>query len=259
MAFSNPILAGLADGGRVLGTFCVTGSPMAAEAMVTEGVDFVAIDMQHGAPEMGDLRAIVTAVESRGVPAVARVAVNDPTIIGRALDLGCLAVIVPLVEDADGAARAVAAARYAPHGSRSYGPSHVGFRHGTWDPRELERVGVFVMVETARGLANVRQIAGTPGLDGIVVGPSDLAIALGHDAFRAHQTPPVVAAILAVRDACREAGTAAGIICPSAEVAVRYLAEGFRFVTVTTDVALLLTGMREHMARVAEGWQTPSA
>ena len=250
MGLTNPIIDKLAAGGPAIGNFCVTGSAMAAEALVAEGIDFVAFDMQHGTLEAGDLRGLVTAVENRGVPAVARVAVNDATVIGRALDLGALGVIVPLVEDGAAAARAVAATRYAPTGIRSYGPSHVGLVHGTWDPRDLEQVVTFVMVETARGLANVAEIAATPGIDGIVIGPSDLAVALGHDAFRAHDTPAVVDAIMAIRDACTAAGTVAGIICPGVDAAARYLAAGFRFVTVTTDMALLMGGMREQMDRL---------
>jgi 4-hydroxy-2-oxoheptanedioate aldolase len=253
MTRHDPVSSRLADGGRAIGTFCVTGSGMAAEALVADGIDFVAVDMQHGSVETGDLRALVTAIEARGVPAVARVAANDPTVIGRAADLGALGVIVPLVEDRAGAERAVAALRYAPRGVRSYGPSHAGMTQGTWDPRDLEQVAAFVMVETAAGLANAREIAATPGIDGVVIGPSDLAVALGQDPFRAHDTPEVVRAILDVRDACVEAGTAPGIICPTASVALRYLREGFRFVTITTDMALLLGGLAAELTRLREG------
>lgn len=248
MGMSNPILDRLGRGEAALGAWTVTGSPLAAEAMIAPGIDFVAVDLQHGSPELSDLRPVVTAVEARGVPLVARVAVNDATVIGRALDLGALGIIVPLVDDTDAAARAVAACRYAPAGVRSYGPSHVGMAQGTWDPRELERVAVFVMVETARALANVRAIAATPGISGIVIGPSDLSIALGEDAFQAHQTPRVVDAIMTIKDACLDADVAAGIVCPSAEVGARYLAAGFRFITLGSDVGLLLGGMSRLMA-----------
>ncbi len=247
MGMSNPILDRLASGQPTLGAWTVTGSPLAAEAMIAPGIDLVAVDLQHGSPELSDLRPVVTAVEARGVPLVARVAVNDPTVIGRALDLGALGVIVPLVEDGAAAARAVAACRYAPMGVRSYGPSHVGLAQGTWDPRELERVATLVMVETSTALANVREIAATPGITGIVIGPSDLSIALGEDAFKAHQTPRMVDAFMAIRDACLEAGVAAGIVCPTAEAAARYLAAGFRFLTLGSDVGLLLGGMSRLM------------
>jgi len=248
MGMTNPILDRLARGDTALGAWTVTGSPLAVEAMIAPGVDFISVDLQHGSSELSDLRALVTAVEARGLPLVARVSGNDPTVIGRALDLGAMGVIVPLVDDRAAAERAIAACRFAPHGNRSYGPSHVGMAQGTWDPRELERIAVFVMVETSTALANVGEIASTPGLTGIVVGPSDLSIALGEDAFQAHTTPRVVDAIMAIKDACIAVGVAPGIVCPTAEHGARYLAAGFRFMTLGSDVGLLLGGMARLMA-----------
>jgi 4-hydroxy-2-oxoheptanedioate aldolase len=250
MTFRNPLLDRLAGQGRAVGAWSVTGSPLACEALITTGIDFVAVDLQHGSAELADLREAVSAIENRGVPALARVPVNDAAIIGRALDLGALGVIVPLVDDAEAAARAVAATRYAPAGSRSYGPSHFGLVHGSFAPEDAEAVATVVMVETRRGVENVDAIAATPGVSAILIGPSDLAIALGFAPQAAHDTPEVRDAIMRIKDACVETGVAAGIVCPTAQTAARYLAAGFRLVTLGSDVGVLMGGMARLVAEL---------
>lgn len=231
-----------------MGTWSITGSPMGAEALIAPGIDFIAVDLQHGSLELADLRPVVTAIENRGAVALARVAVNDAAVIGRALDLGALGVIVPLVDDPDGAARAVAAARYFPDGIRSYGPNHFGLVHGTYAPADAASVAVVAMIETRHGLAQAQAIAATPGLDAILIGPADLALALGHDPDVAHETDEVIGAFMTVRDACRAAGIAAGIVCPTPALAARYLSAGFRLITLGSDLGLLAGGIHRLLA-----------
>ena len=114
-----------------------------------------------------------------GSAGLVRVEANHATPIGRALDLGAAGVIVPLVNSADDAAAAVAAARYPPRGIRSYGPLRSDLRIGPTPAEVDDTVLVLAMIETADGLTNLEEIAATPGLDGVYVGPSDLSIGLG--------------------------------------------------------------------------------
>jgi 4-hydroxy-2-oxoheptanedioate aldolase len=117
---------------------------------------------------------------------------------------------------------------------------------GTLDPRVLEDVACIVMVETAVGLSNVEAIAATPGVDAILIGPSDLALGLGldyDDRTEVHQR-----AIRRILDACDATGIAAGIVLGDGETARAHVELGFRFMTVATDLGLILDGLARELA-----------
>jgi 4-hydroxy-2-oxoheptanedioate aldolase len=165
-------------------------------------------------------------------------------------------VVVPLVSSAVEAADAVRAARYPPEGIRSFGPMRSGLRVGPAPAESNAAVAVLAMVETAGGLADVVEIAATPGLDGLFVGPNDLRLALGaatpDDPTYQDQLED---ALVAVRQACDSAGIAAGIFTTSGEEAARRLAEGFTFVCVSGDLTHLEQAARDQLtvARAAVG------
>ncbi|MFB9375845.1 HpcH/HpaI aldolase/citrate lyase family protein [Kineococcus gynurae] len=232
----------------VVGYWVVLDAPPATERIARIGYDYVAIDAQHG---LLDYRGVLTgllAVDAGGSAGVVRVAANDPTAIGQALDAGARGLIVPLVNSAADAAAAVAAAKYPPFGVRSYGPMRSGLRIGPVPAEADEQTAVLAMIETAAGLAAVEEIAATPGLDGLYVGPSDLAINIGG----AYPGDPAVkadfdAALERVLAAAAGAGIAAGIHTPHGSVARERLAEGWTFVTVASDVVHLETIARDHL------------
>jgi 4-hydroxy-2-oxoheptanedioate aldolase len=173
--------AALRERRRLIGYWSLLDSPVAAERLARLGYDYLAFDAQHGLFGYQGLLNNLIATDTRGSTAVGmvRVEANDPTYIGRALDAGAAAVIVPLVDTAKDAADAVAAVRYPPHGRRSYGPMRAQLRIGP-DPADThEQTAVLAMIETADGLANVEEICAVPGLDGVYVGPSDLRLAIG--------------------------------------------------------------------------------
>jgi 4-hydroxy-2-oxoheptanedioate aldolase len=190
----------------------------------------------------------VLATDAGGSSSVVRVGANDAGLIGRALDAGARAVIVPLVNTADEAALAVAACRYQPGGIRSFGPSRAPLRVGAGDVASVDAaVACIVMIETAAGLANVEAICSTPGLDGVYIGPSDLSIALG--ATTAGDVADLLAfheGLAAVRAAAERAGIACGMHCPTGEVAAARLAEGFTFASVSSDLLHLEAAARAH-------------
>jgi 4-hydroxy-2-oxoheptanedioate aldolase len=172
------------------------------------------------------------------------------------LDAGAAGVIVPLVSSPAEAEAAVRAARYPPRGVRSFGPTRSGLRIGPEPAASNDAVVVLAMIETAAGLAEVAEIAATPGLDGLYIGPNDLRLALGG------ATPEdpaldddLAAALVAVREACDAAGIAAGIFTTSGEAAAQRLREGFTFVTVAFDLLHLEQAARDHLgvARAALG------
>ena len=240
---------------RILGYWSVLDCPVATEWLAYVGWDYLALDLQHGLIGYSGMLSGLTAVDAAGGPVgLVRVEANDPTPIGRALDAGAAGVIVPLVNDAAGAARAVAAATYPPNGIRSYGPMRSQLRIGPV-PAEADRdTVVLAMIETPEGLANVEDICAVPGLDGVYVGPSDLRLAVGG----AHPQDPAVAdefeaAVTRVREAAAAAGVAAGIHTPEGAVAARRLAEGFTFASVASDLTHLKAASAAHLKAATGG------
>ncbi|RZL83950.1 MAG: aldolase [Rhodococcus sp. (in: high G+C Gram-positive bacteria)] len=234
---------------RIVGYWSVIDSPVSTEWLAHVGWDYIALDLQHGLIGYSGIVAGLTAIDASGsAVGMVRVESNDPTPIGRALDAGAAGVIVPLVNTAEEAARAVAAATYPPAGVRSYGPMRSQLRIGP-TPADANRDTVLVvMIETPQGLANVEEICAVPGLDGVYVGPSDLRLAVGG----AHPNDPSVddefeAALVRVREAAAAAGIAAGIHTPDGAVAARRLAEGYTFATVASDLTHLKAVSTAHL------------
>jgi 4-hydroxy-2-oxoheptanedioate aldolase len=211
-----------------------------AEILAGAGVDYVCVDQQHGVIDYDSMVPMFQAIRAEGPAPITRVLSNDAFLIMKALDAGAWGVIVPLVNNAEDAARAVAACRYPPEGMRSYGPVRAAGVIGSRDPEELGgEVLCLVMVETREALERVEEIAATPGLDGIYIGPSDLALSLGLPPTLEVTEGEHVRAVERIREACHRGGIAAGIHAPSGEWARRHAEDGFDMVTVATDAALL--------------------
>lgn len=249
MTAVNPLRWRWAEGGAVHGAWSMLPSSVAAEALARGGADYVCVDLQHGAVDYSDAVPMFQAVAAGGAWPLARVPANDAAAIGRVLDAGALGVLVPMVSSAQDAARAVAACRYPPRGVRSFGPSRAAWVHGSSGLADLEQVVCAVMVETRDGLDRVDEIAATPGLDAIYVGPADLAVGLGLPPVFEQDEGPHVAAIQAVREACARHGIVAGIHCADGAMAARREAQGFRMMTAVTDLSLVSTGALQEIAR----------
>ena len=238
----------LMAGEHLVGYWCVLDAPVATERIAMLGYDYIAVDMQHGLVGFGGMVRALTAIDAgNGSVGLVRVGENSIAAIGRALDAGAVGVIVPLIEDADDAARAVAAARYA-GGRRSYGPMRSGLRIGPTPADADAAVTVLAMIETPSGLEHVEEICQVPGVDGVYVGPSDLRLALGGST----STDPSVdedfeRALQRIARAATEAGIAAGIHTPSGEVAAVRLAQGFTVATVASDLTHLEIAARDHL------------
>ena len=190
--------------------------------------DYVCVDQQHGLADLGALVPMLAATEAAGATPRVRVPRNDPADIGKVLDAGARGIIVPLVNDASEAACAARACRYPPEGGRSYGPVRASVVLGTRDPAELGReVSCIVMVETREGLNNVEEIAATQGVDGVYVGPTDLALSLGLPPTLDVVEPAHAEAVARIKDACKRHGIATGIHTASAETAKKHADAGF--------------------------------
>ena len=233
-------------------------SSLTAELGAAVGYDYVCVDMQHGCNDEATMTSMFQATRGAGSVPVARLAWNEPWLIMRALDLGAAGVILPLIDSAADAARAVESCRYPPTGRRSYGPVRAQLVIGSSSPEELgSQVLCLAMIETRDGLDNVEEIAATPGLDGLYIGPSDLSLALGLTprplTVSAREDRPALAdAIERVREACLANGLIAGIQCASGAAAAGYAAEGFRMITVGVD-ASMFRAVIDHELTAARG------
>lgn len=240
---------------RIVGYWSVIDCPVATEWIAHVGYDYIALDLQHGLIGYAGMVAGLTAVDAaHGPVGMIRVEANDPTPIGRALDAGAAGVIVPLVNTAEEAARAVAAATYPPSGIRSYGPMRSQLRIGPTPAVANTDTVVLAMIETPQGLANVESICATEGLAGVYVGPSDLRLAVGG----AHSQDPTVddefeAALVRVREAAVSAGVAAGIHTPDGVTASRRLSEGFTFASIASDLTHLRQVATTHLKAATDG------
>jgi 4-hydroxy-2-oxoheptanedioate aldolase len=239
-----------ASGETAYGLWCMSGSPFVAEMMGLEGFHYVCLDLQHGLMGYDSFLACMYAVTRTESTPIVRVPSLDSELIGKVLDAGAHGVIVPMVESAAEAARAVSACRYFPEGRRSIGSSRGIYTLGN-DPELVNRqVICLVMIETAIGVRNVEEICSVPGVDGVYLGPGDLAITLGLQPTLTSQLGEHADSIERVRAVCHARGIVAGIQCESSAAALERSQEGFRMVTVTTDVHVLRSGFRNASAEV---------
>ena len=233
----------------ILGYWVIIDSPVSTERLARLGYDYVCFDAQHGLLDYKGILAGMTAIDAGGESVgMVRVGANDPFLIGQALDSGAAGIIVPLVNTAEDAARAVSFAKYPPLGIRSYGPMRSQLRIGPNPADSNEATVVLAMIETPQGLENVEAIAATPGIDGLYIGPSDLRIAVGG----ATSTDPAVdeafeSAVERILAAAEAAGITAGFHTPSGEVAAKRLGQGFTLATVSSDLIHLEQAATAHL------------
>ncbi|MBK9738492.1 MAG: hypothetical protein IPO93_03030 [Actinobacteria bacterium] len=239
--------------GPALGAWLFLREPLTAESAARMGYDYVCIDLQHGYASQVDALAMIQAAASAGTIPVVRVAWNDPTSIGHSLDAGALAVIVPMVNNAEQAARAVAACRYAPEGIRSFGALAALDRYsGDYVQQANAAVCCIPMIETIEAVDNLDEILSVPGIDGIYVGPVDLSLTLGLPPLTAHDDPLFTDAIDRILDACRRHGIVAGIHA-DADLTQKWTAAGFRMITVGYDRTPMLAGMKADLLKARSG------
>lgn len=221
------------------------GSVLAGQ-MARLPIEGVCLDMQHGLIGFSDAAPMIAAINAAGRPALARVLWNDPGLIGQMLDAGAVAIIAPMINSRAQAEALVRAAKYPPVGGRSWGGYTAlqvsGLTPAEYLARSNRMTMVFAMVESAEALAQLDEIAATPGLDGLFVGPSDLSIALSRGAGIDKTGPSTIAAMARVVAAARQNGLVAGAFGGGAELVNTYAELGFTFIAAGVDADLLQLG-----------------
>lgn len=236
----------LATGEPFLFTWMSVPSAILAGQAARLPFDGVCLDMQHGMIGFTDAVPMIAAINANGRPAMVRTLWNDPAIPGQALDAGACAVIAPMVNTRAQAELLVKAAKYPPIGGRSWG-GYTALQASGLTPgeylREANRMTmVFAMVETVEALNNVEEIAATPGLDGLFVGPSDLSITLSNGAGIEKTGPKTLAAMERIQAAAKKNGIVAGAFGGSADVIRTYLGLGYTFIVAAVEVDLMQMG-----------------
>ena len=245
----NRIREALADGRPSFGAWCCLPGPLPAEFLGGAGFDWVIVDAQHGGVTVPELVPALQGLQLGGTPAVVRVPWADPPTIMRVLDFGATGVLVPMVStaaDADAAARAM---RYPPEGIRSYGQTRP--RYASTAEANADVV-LLVMIETAEALDHLDAIAATPGVDGLFIGPVDLALSLGLPLDFTGSAAPVLDATDRVVKAAANAGKFVGSVSSGPEQAAELVRRGISFVTLGADVGYLRAGIARDAAVAAE-------
>lgn len=236
----NRFKRAIAAGTPQIGLWMSLASPAATEVAAGAGFDWLLLDMEHAPNELPDIAHHLRAAEGGTAEPVVRVPWNDAVMVKRLLDIGARSLLFPFVQSAEEARRAVAATRYPPHGIRGFAGTTRANRYGRvpdYAKRAAEEICVLVQCETRKAVADIPAIAAVDGIDGIFIGPADLAADMGHLANTQH--PEVQAAILDAGKRIRAAGKAPGFLSLREDETRRVLAGGFIFVAVHTDVALL--------------------
>ena len=230
-----------------------------AEMLSRAGADWICFDLQHGLMDYGDLTRLLPAVTGAPVTPLVRVAANQPDQIGKALDAGAQGVIVPVVNTAEDARKAVAACYYPPKGQRSCGPMRDAMLEGlSYLATANDEVACILMIETEESLRNLEQIAAVKGVTGLFVGPMDLTYGLGLQPgdFTNEQFTEAVSTIQA---ACKKHGLVCGIFGYNAEMAAQSLGDGFDFASAGTDISFMRDGVSRALTIASGGEGTSSA
>jgi 2-dehydro-3-deoxyglucarate aldolase len=247
------------------GSWVHIGHPAMAELMASLGFDWLAVDLEHGAVDISQSLSLIQAIKGQGVVPYARLPYNDLIWIRRALDTGYMGLVIPMVNTAEEAARAVNVAKYPPIGQRGIGfcPANMyGTRVDDMIAKSNRDIKIIAQVETAASVENVQAILEVEGIDGVFMGPYDLSGSYGVLGQFDH--PLMKSAYEKVLSACERTGKLAGIhvVAPDLDQVRQRAAQGFRFIALSLDITLIATygralidGAREIQAEVGRGSQ----
>lgn len=217
-----------------------------AEVMANAGFDALVLDMQHGMG-IGVDRAVacLQAISTTDTVPLVRVPWNEPAYTQYVLDAGAYGVIIPLVGNAEEAAKASGACRYPPLGYRSIGPNRVNlYAGGDYYLHANEEIICLIMIEHIDAVAQLEEIAAVPGIDGFYVGPADLAVSMGLPPGQGSADPRHAEACQRVLEVAKARGLVAGIHCTRPEDAARRFGQGFRFCPIGADMGFIGAGAR---------------
>lgn len=228
---------------RFLG-WCGIADPVIAGAMARAGFDVVLLDQQHGAHDYASCCAALTEVALAGKPGLVRVPVGDFSMASRMLDAGAAGIVAPMINSVADAQALAAATKFPPVGQRSWGPDRAMWMSGFAQAPEYlaganARALTIAMCETAEAIGALDAILAVPGIDGILVGPADLSIALSKGAAFDPAGSAVTAALEEIVRKTRAADKVPCVFAPSPERAREMVAMGYRLVSIQYDAMIV--------------------
>jgi 4-hydroxy-2-oxoheptanedioate aldolase len=242
------------SGGAAVNGWLAIPNSFAAETMAHQGWDSLTVDMQHGVVDYQAMVTMLQAVSTTDTVPMVRVPWLEPGALMKALDAGAYAVICPMVNTREDAQKLVAWTHYAPRGTRSFGPVRASLYGGADYPQHAnDTIVTFAMIETAQALDNLDDIMSVEGLDAVYIGPSDLSISLGCPPAMDDLAPKTAEAVSHILARAKAHGLVAGIHNTGPESALRRIAMGFQFVTVSSDARLIAAGAQQVMATMRSG------
>jgi len=253
-ASENRFKRRLLAGEPLTGLWQSLASPVAAEALSRLGFDFLVFDAEHASVDLAGLQPLMQAAATGTAAHVVRPPWNDPVAIKRVLDMGAQTILLPYVQTPEEAAAAVAASRYPPEGRRGVAGITRASGYGSvsdYITTANAQICVLVQVETGAALDRIEEIATVPGVDGVFIGPADLAASLGHPGASDH--PEVLRALRDAAERLGRVGRPAGILATTTADALRYRGWGYGFVAAGMDLILLMRTAGELLDAVRDG------
>jgi len=242
-SFPNSFKRRLLAGERLIGCWCSLANPITTEVLGVAGFDWILLDGEHSPNDITTFIPQLMALKDSVSAPIVRPSWNNPVELKRLLDGGFYNFLIPFIESVDEAKRAVAATRYPPQGFRGVSVSQRSNKFGSvkdYFTGINDQICVMVQIESRKGVEAVAEIAKVEGIDGIFVGPSDLAAGFGHLGNANH--PEVQAAMAQIIAAAKAAGKPIGILAPVEADARRYMEQGVSFVAVGSDLGVFRSG-----------------
>lgn len=245
----------LLNGVPLYGSWIQTGSPSAAEILANAGFRWLAVDMEHTETSLKEFTEIARTIEKYGTFPMVRASQNDTVEIRKYLDCGAKGVIVPMVNSAEEAKKAVAACKYPPEGVRGFAfvrANEWGTNFDSYVNRANDETVVIAMTETKAAIENIDEILSVEGLDGIFIGPYDLSGSYGLPGQTSHKL--VKDAMQTVLTACKRHNKAAGqhIVTPTQKNVKEAIAAGFTFLALGMDTVFVADGAKEALKMTDE-------
>ncbi|MCY3903463.1 MAG: aldolase/citrate lyase family protein [Caldilineaceae bacterium] len=252
---TNWVRERLQAGKPTAGCFMGLGSPLVAELLAHAGYDWLSIEMEHNGLDFGGVQQMIMAINATDCIPIARIPSSEPTYIQRALDIGAMGILVPMVRSVEEAEAIVAMTRYPPAGKRSFGPlraSNYTIDYEGYFAGANDNTLVVLMLETREAFDDFEAICAVPGVDAVYAGRFDLSLSLGLNPMQEDSIPPIEEALERALAIGRENGVAMGYGCGSAEELRMRVEQGFTFLCYATDYNLIADTALDRLNAVSD-------
>ncbi len=247
---TNIVREKLRRGKAALGCFMGLGSPNLAEMLAHAGFEYLVIETEHNGLDSAEIQQMLMAINGTDTIPLVRIPSANPVFIQRALDIGAMGIVVPLVRTAEEAQAIVRATRYPPQGTRAFGAlraSGYTFDNHDYFYRANENLLVVLILETKEAVENIEAIAAVPGVDALMFGYFDLCLAYGLDPMK-QPFPEIDAITDRVLELSKRTGIAVGATANTPEGLTQLRERGYRFLAYGPDYALMANAVRPAIA-----------